>query len=268
MALLACGLVWPWLMLIIAPLFIASILNRLGLKILAPIAAAAVLAVTCGIVGSWYYWHYPFRPPPLLAELRSISAVVQLSAVNDLNPERDAPPQIDPLFAVPPPNSPWMPQTEIDPLERILLDLYTRKIGIESAEPVSQELLNSIWQAADRAGLLFDGTPERTNTKSLRGHVGIARLKNGNQIAFATLTGDEYSNDHYPYYELVVYLDDPKFEVANSLWFFYDVAGIEGMSWERLAAGSFVFLGPISIVLQLISAAMKQESARLSGTKS
>src|SRR6476659_9186475 len=132
MVLLAVGLTLPWLMLIIAPLLVAAILSRLGLGKLSPLAAAAALSVTFGIVVSWYYWRYPFRPPAPITELRDISVVVQLSEVHGLNPLRGEPPEIQAMARVPPAGSvQWDTPHGLYPTLRILQDLGEHRIGIE-----------------------------------------------------------------------------------------------------------------------------------------
>jgi hypothetical protein len=257
-ALLAVGFTWPLLLIIVVPLLLAAILSRIGLGELAPIATATSLSLTLGIVCSLLYWRYPFRPPALLSELREISVVEQLSEVGGLNPARGMLNIVQ--VAGLPAGSTVLRNTDYvdNPTYRILRHLRAHNIGIELFEPLSAELAYSVWRAADEAGMLLDGSPERTNTKTLNGFIGIARLKNGSRIAFATLAGDEYSNDHYPYYEFVIRLDDPKVRIVNLQWFYFDIAGMEGMTWEGVAVVSYLILLPAAIVFQIARYAIRR----------
>ncbi len=225
--LVAIGLAWPWLMLIVAPLLVAAILKRLDLGSVVPLTVASVLSVTVGVVVSWYYWHYPFDAPPLLQELREISAVEQISRVTTIGPDTNHKTQISVLTAIPQSSGsePWGVLNSDHPTKRILYQFATRKMGIESSLPLEQALLDSLWRAAEKSGLLLDGGRNFPGARLLSGYAGIARLNDGSRIAFVVMAGNECSNDHYPYYDYVVRFDEPRFEIGNSQWFCYDVAG-------------------------------------------
>lgn len=260
-ALLAVGFTWPLVMIFVVPLLVAAILSRIGLGSFAPIAVATALSMTLGVVFSLLHWRYPFRPPTLLPELQKISAIEQLSLVSDINPLRGAG-TIVAVAALPTVISPQGYADHEYPIHRLLQHLSRQHVAIESIQPLSSQFVDSLWNAAELKGLLVDGRPERINTKTLGGHVGIARLNSGERIAFAALSGDEYSNDHYPYYEYVVPLDDAGLEIANSQWFYYDVAGIEGATWNRVAIACFIVLGPIGFLIQFVLFATKRDRFR------
>jgi hypothetical protein len=257
-AVLAVGFTWPLLMVIIMPVLLVAVLSRLGMSNLAPVATAAVLSLTIGVVFSLLYWRFPFRPPRLLAELRSVNDVEQLSRVYGLNPQRGAA-EITAVVDIPSADTlSWNTETELMPTERIIQNWIQDSPTLKSTEAIAAEFAKAIWHAADKAGILLDGSPERTDTKSLSGYIGIVRSEAGKRFAFATLAGNEYSNDHYPYYEFVIPLDGDGFEISNSQWFFFDVAGMEGTTWYGVAAASFIVLFPAAIILLIVISATKQ----------
>jgi hypothetical protein len=59
------------------------------------------------------------------------------------------------------------------------LDLGNRGIPINSPQPISIDLANTLWKAAEKAGILIDGDPGYQHTKTLWGKVGKARLCTG-----------------------------------------------------------------------------------------
>jgi hypothetical protein len=77
------------------------------------------------------------------------------------------------------------------------------------------------------------------DTKVLDGYLGVATLKNDEQIVFATVMGGEQSNDHYPYYEFVFAADNEGLAVAEFQMFYEDIAGLEGMDWRGATLSSF-----------------------------
>jgi hypothetical protein len=246
----AAGCMWPPLLVFIVPLLAAAVFSRRGA--FAPLLVAAAASMGVGVAASLAYWRYPFHPPRLLSELRDIIAVEQISAVSGVNPARGSYPNIQPLAAIPPrqalrSNAP----SGLMPPERILDELGRKPHGIESAKPVSVSLVNAMWQAAEEAEALIEsGDPSRTNTKTLiDGYVGIARVSDGTKIAFAAWMGDEHSNDHYPYYEMVFAMDDERPRLVNWQWFFEDIAGIEGATWLSVAIPMFLILSPLALIL-------------------
>jgi hypothetical protein len=261
-AAVALGCMWPALLVFIVPLLMAAVLSRLGKVLFVPVLLAAAASVAIGAAASLAYWGYAFHPPKLLAELRTIVAVEQLAEVTGINPTLKHTADIQFVGSIPPQqslnwNTPW----ELMPTDRILQELGRRKIGIASQRPISTELAEAMWQAAEDAGILIEkGEPRCVNTKTLNGFVGVARVSDGSEIAFATVAGDEYTNDHYPYYELVFRLDNGRPRLVNYQMYFVDIAGNEGMTWLHVAVPAFLVLGPLSF---LFGAAIPSQRRRL-----
>jgi hypothetical protein len=259
-ALLAAGFTWPFLLIFIVPVVVTAILNRVGLGSFAALAIVAAVSPLLGVLFSLYYWRYPFAPPPLLPELLDIAVVEQLSSIHGLNPEKGLQPTIEPLSVMP--GISWNTATEIYATDRIIqqLELQNKRIG--SKQPIPAEQLALIWHAADESGLLIEGASEYPNTKTLYGYVGIARLNNGKRIVLATLAGDQHSNDHYPYYEFVIPLENDRCAITNHQWFFFDVAGIEGATWRGVAIVSLIVLLPVTLIVGILLELWRERAAR------
>jgi len=251
--LIAVGCKWPTLLIILLPLFVVAVLSRSGIGSLAPFVAIVVISPILGMLFSLYYWRYPFSQPPLLAEPRNIGIVEQLSHVNCLNPLRYTAATIGAVTgAVSGLPVGWNTSTEVYATDRIIQELASRNTTIQSQQPVSADIVTSFWYAANRAGLLVNGESGYPETKRLNGYIGIARRADGSRIAFATLLGNEQSNDHYPYYEFIAPLDQEDFGITQSQWFYIDIAGLEGANWLGFTKISFLLLAPITIVMQIV----------------
>jgi hypothetical protein len=249
MTMLGIGFAWPVLLFFIVPIIIAAILARIGIGSTTPVITAASLSIALGLAANYWYWHYPVRPPALLRELRDVQSLRQLSSINDLDGKTTA--TATPMTAVPPASAlQWnRPDSLLMPTERILEEFGKRNLAIGSQTPMSSEQLASIWQALEDAKLLLDGNPGYPDAKSLYGYAGAAHLQNGSEILFTAVMGNEYANDHYPYYEAVFEQRPEGLVIINSLWFFEDIAGIEGARWYAVSVPVFLLLMPAMLIV-------------------
>ncbi|EMN78926.1 hypothetical protein [Leptospira interrogans] len=53
----------------------------------------------------------------------------------------------------------------------------------------------------------------------------------GNKIYYVGYSTNQLSNDHYAYYEFIIYKNENGYQIKQSNRFFYDVAGIEGLEF-------------------------------------
>jgi hypothetical protein len=135
------------------------------------------------------------------------------------------------------------------PTERILEEFGNRSLPVGSQTPMSSERLAAIWHALDAANLLLGGGPDYPDTKSLFGYAGTAKLQDGADVVFAAVMGSEYANDHYPYYEVVFEQRPEGLVIINSLWFFEDIAGIEGARWYGVSVLACMLLTPTLLIV-------------------
>jgi hypothetical protein len=261
MVLLAASFTWPLLFFFVVPLIVTRVLSQMGYGSYAPIVVASAASLVGGVLISFYYWHYTFAQPSVLASLRELRSIDQLSWVEGLKSGKHPTPGVPIAYFPPASKLTWNTPTELVAEDRILAEFGQHKVAIRSTEPISPELLGSMWNAAEQSGLLITGEPRYPDTKSLRGHVGIARGRDGSRFAFAALMGGQHSNDHYPYYEFVVPLDRDKLSIETAQWFYLDIAGMEGANWLGFATIIFIVMMPVTIALQLMWTWRKKRKA-------
>jgi hypothetical protein len=204
---------------------------------------AAVLSVAVGIGWSEYYWRYPFAPPPLLPEFGLVRSVQSVSSVAELNPEANKLVEIEPVDAevLDSPHA-WYLAADW----RLPLKLEADGLDCQSAPPSAAELASKLWHAANDAGLLVTGTDGYPDTATLWGHIAVTTLVDGREVILASVAGYEYSNDHYPYYELVAVFEEDALRIIKSQSFFFDVAGIEGATWLGMSMLACFVITPVA----------------------
>jgi hypothetical protein len=246
-SLLAIGFTWPQLLVFIVPLLCVAGLSRMGFGCAAPVFAVAAGCILLGPVFSQFYWRYPFVPPSPLAEFRNIKVIEQLSYVYGLDSGANLHPVVTAESSIPQVQFSWLETSD-----RVLQPWRARNLKAQSNQPLSVELVNAIWHAANRDGLLINGEPGYPDTKTLSGYVAVVQLNDQSKAVVASLIGDQHSNDHYPYYELAMTLnvDEPKLMASQR--FFVDFAGIEGMNWLAFSVMSFMVMLPVVIVLEVV----------------
>jgi hypothetical protein len=215
---------------------------------------AALASMSFGMGVSYYYWGYPTSPPPILREIEAIRSVDSMSYVNELNAQGGRA-----TFAAV--NQEALANRNgwaLDDPWRVPLMLHDRGIRLDQVPAISPQLASALWEAADRAGLLIEGSAGYPDTKTLFGHIGTGRLDDGREVAFATAGGNEYSNDHYPYYEFVAELRGGRAVIINSQWYYFDIAGIEGMTWVAPAVICFVPLVFVGFLVFAFSGPRKE----------
>lgn len=263
-ALVAVGLTWPLVLFFVVPLIITRIHTRMGYGSFVPVIATIVFSMALGVLFSFCYWHYPFKQPSTLPYLRNIDSVDQLSWISGLDSKGGSDPSTAITYFLPASKFHWNNAGELDGVDRILAEFENRNVVIRSTDPVSKDVLASLWNAANSAGLLISGEAGYPDTKLLRGYVGTARKSGGERFAFAALMGGQQSNDHYPYYEFVVPLERDKLTIESSQWFYVDISSLEGMNWLGLSVIAFLLMLPITIMLQMLWAFFQRRAERRS----
>jgi len=83
---------------------------------------------------------------------------------------------------------------------------------------------------------------------------------NSKRYLFVAADGDEISDDHHPHYRaLYEYRPDGSLKLASRQLMFYDVAGMEGATWERIFLGLCV----VGLVIGIPSAILYYSLAPL-----
>ena len=218
---------------------IAALLRRaIKLENALPLYGGAVLAVASlafvvSIAFSKVYWGYFFRRPTVLEELKEITEV---SSIIPVTTEQTSAGEyrfaLNPDFSI----AESIAYAEEDPYynldERILIYLDQNHL-------LPDKMASSLGPYADlydllpETGLLAKAQDGYTSAGLLRGVIVEARSRTGSEFVFLSATGGQVSNDHYPCYEMAFQSDPQSGQLTfvRGQRFFFDVAGIEGVTW-------------------------------------
>jgi len=217
------------------------------------VLAVISLAFFVSIAFSKTYWGYFFHRPAVLEELKDVTKVISIVPVTT---EQTAMGEyrfvIDHAFSI----AEQIAYAEKRPYynldERILVYLDEKHL-------LPQKIATSLGPYTDfydllrETGLLARAQDGYPSAGLLRGVIVETRDRSGSQLVFLSLTGGEVSNDHYPCYEMVFEADPGSGQLTfiNGQRFFFDVAGIEGVTWATVWL-SASFIGVV-VVLTLIT---------------
>jgi len=237
---------------------VALLRRATGLENALPLYGGAVLVVASlafvfSIAFSKIYWGYFFHRPPVLAELEEIAEV---SSIIPVTTEQTSAGEY--RFAV---NSGFsiaesLAWAEKDPYynqhQRILVYLDQNHL-LPDKMASSLGPYAGLYDLLPETGLLAKAQDGYTSAGLLRGVIVEARSRTGSELVFLSATGGQVSNDHYPYYELA-FESDPRSDqltFVRGQHFFFDVAGIEGVTWVGVWLG--VSLIGLVVVLPLVT---------------
>lgn len=129
------------------------------------------------------------------------------------------------------------------PLGRVADAIYRRHLFPESDDHVEESLLPAITATLAKRGDLRHGEPGYLLAEELFGDIVVGRNRDNRRVVIAALSGGQVSDDHLPYYEVLLeWGQNGELVVKNLLFYWYDVAGLEGLAhWlAGLAAGVIV----------------------------
>jgi len=123
------------------------------------------------------------------------------------------------------------------------------------SEPVAQmdpQAIGKLYALVASTGMIYEGSWGGGGEMS--GIIIEATGRDGEDLLFFGLAGNQAANDHFPYYELLFRLNEDRTpKLLSKKRFFFDNAGIEGFEWPSFFIG-FSVLGllvtlPITIVV-------------------
>ncbi|MDC0831555.1 hypothetical protein POG22_00840 [Geitlerinema sp. CS-897] len=241
---------------------------RRFLLLFVPFAGLSGLA---SIAFARFYWGYFFQPPPVPLEAMEIETIESITPVSSLETANGRSVfQVDPAilcdrnYQEPLGNSGYCGSSKCnseycDPT-RGLVELFDRGTLTAIEPQMSLAKLATLYDAIEATHLL--STPEsevyEDQAQLLQGIVIEAIGNNGREFILVSATGGQFSNDRYPYYDvLFVRNDDNSLQLVDSNKFFYEIAGFEGiLEWHTmwsvlLVVGlvlSIVFVGILDLV--------------------
>jgi hypothetical protein len=239
-------------------LSVALVKRATGLQNALPLYGGAALAVISlaffvSIAFSRIHWGYAFRRPPVLQELKEVTEVGSIIPVAT---EQTAMGKyrfvIDPRASI----DETLAYARQHPTDNYLVRML---LHLDEKHLLPEEMATSLGPYVDlydrlpETGLLARAQDGYTSAGLLRGFIVEARDRSSSQLVFLSATGGQVSNDHYPRYEMVFERDSRSGQLTfiNGQRYFFDVAGIEGMTWAAVWL-SVSFIGVV-VVLTLIT---------------
>jgi hypothetical protein len=255
-----------WIVLI-ANLILSTLLSALsaalvkratGFQKALPLYGGVVLTVISlaffvSIAFSRIHWGYAFHRPPVLPELKEVTEVSSIipvateqTAVGKYRFVVDPRASIDETLAC----ARQLP-TDNDG-ERFLLYLDEKNL-LPEGMATSLGSYVDLYDRLPETGLLARAQDGYTSAGLLRGFIVEARDRSASQLVFLSAMGGQVSNDHYPRYEMVFERNPRSGQLTfiNGQRYFFDVAGIEGVTWAVVWLGAS-FIGVI-VVLPLVT---------------
>jgi hypothetical protein len=217
-----------------------------------PATAYAMVAIIMVLISflvsigfSRSYWGYFFARPSVLPEVSnvaSVSAVIPITTVADDDGTRRIVVQND--YSITDRVAYGRKDQYYCLSQRVLLALDDAGLlpPTHSVELTDLPILFPLIQAT---GILAE------HEEGLSGVVVDTLNQSGNRLVFIGVSGRQFSNDHYPYYEMVFTgsAGSPSLSYVHGQRFFYDVAGIEGGEWYLV----WPFLALVGVVIAFVA---------------
>ena len=222
-----------------------------------PLVGSAVLALLVSIGWTRVYWGYWFHRPATpaavgqLAQVTSVSLVEcsssgQMSAAADVSPREVLGHGQD--------------RDDSHPQDRLLAALHERRLLPDACAPPPDDLPSLLSLISDTGRLVLASSGYHGDAY-LGGVIIDGHDRQGTRLVLLGLGAGQVSNDHHPYYELVLRQrpGEHGFKTVFSQRFFYDVAGLEGMRWYSPwlfffipAAGAWIGLSLLGQLIGLV----------------
>jgi hypothetical protein len=243
---------------LLSALSVALVKRATGLQSALPLYGGAALAVISlaffvSIAFSRTYWGYAFHRPPVLPELKDVTEV---SGIIPVATEQTAMGKyrfvIDPRASIDETLAYARQHPTDNDGERFLLHLDQKHLlPDEWATSLGPHV--DLYERLPETGLLARAQDGYTSAGLLRGFIVEARDRSASQLVFLSATGGEVSNDHYPCYEMVFERDPRSGQLTfiNGQRYFFDVAGIEGVTWAVVWLGASLI--GLAVVLPLVT---------------
>ncbi|MGC9502505.1 hypothetical protein [Baaleninema sp.] len=223
----------------------------------------AGLSGIAAIVFARLYWGYFFQPPRVPSQVREFEKIESITPVSSLETANGRSVfQVDPAilcdrsYQEPLGNSGYCGSSKCnseycDPT-RGLVELFDRGT-LTSIEPqMSLAKLAKLYDSIESTNALYSPESEvyEEQAKVLQGIAIEATAKNGREFVLVSLTGGQFSNDRYPYYDfLFLRQSDNSLQLVDTNKFVYEIAGLEGiLEWHTMWS-VFLVVGSILTVV-------------------
>lgn len=208
------------------------------------------MAFLASISFSRWYWGYWFSRPPVLREIQEVtevSAVVPIMTWTDDRGNRTIIPQLEYSMAD------QLESAKKDSYygleERLLMALNDRKLLPETVQTEMPDI-PALFPLIQNTGILARHEEGYEDADLLMGVLVMARAAAGQRYMFVGVHGQQVSNDHRPYYEMLFDATGPSnsYAFVRGQRFFFDTAGIEGAEWHVVWLGLSLFGVPLGFL--------------------
>jgi hypothetical protein len=201
----------------------------------------ASVLIVCGsffaaLIVSKFYWGYVFHRPDVLLELHDVTKVISvIPVITEQTPSGLYHFVLNPQFSI----AEAITCAQKDPNyvldERILIYLNEKNLLPESPT-TSIVPYTEFYTLLPDTKLLAEPEEGYTSSGLLIGVIIPAYNKIGEELVFFSATGQQVSNDHFPFYEMVFKKDPQSGELTfiHGQRFFFDVAGMECFEWSSM----------------------------------
>jgi hypothetical protein len=192
-------------------------------------------------------WGFPYQRPPTLLDTSQVRQVERVTVFS--NCEFAADPD-DFWYA-----GAWEWKEQRDQyyllVHRPLVALHESGKLPPNYSPAGEQETEDYLRAVRRSGALVESTPGYDSASTLGGvAIWFEDLEGQSKLLIAARAG-QVSNDHYPFYEILFRHGDGRLETLDHQMFYFDIAGVEGMSWWSIFAGLTLLAGSGAVCLSL-----------------
>lgn len=210
------------------------------------------------------YWGYPLKRPAVFQELEKAYIILNCSKVSNSDSTgikplyiiNDTSNSLDDLYGR---QDPYY--GNFDRAFMIFQDnahrtgdlYYYSKIYNDSNRNINDELLVDINKQIDSSKQIEKSTTSYYDSLGkLNGIVTEFMAIDSLKYIFASFSGSEIANDHYPFYEFLFKKNNEKYTLIKKQKFFIDVAGIEGLEYANIAPVFSLLLTIVGLLALLI----------------
>jgi len=227
--------------------------------------AFVFLSVALAAAWSQYEWGFPFERPALHHSVRQMSSLDGLGFFSTgWGPVENTKKS---LYQDLEGTDPY-PDPYYDFKARVLVAARDAGFNPRDALQIPKDQIDALVHAFRTSDLPALSNKGYDSDKGLRGLIAAFKDSAGRPLVILAMCGGEVSNDHYPYYEVLLDGRNPeRFQVIHSQMFYFDVSGIEGLEWPAtliltiFPSGIFVLL----VVLCVLVVDARRARTRLRG---
>lgn len=214
-------------------------------------------SAAAGLVASKLYWGYWYKPPALHAvrSVRTIESFVAIWPPRTIRPRPKTGPAAFRAAA-----RSGMRNDPSSPLGRIPAELARLGVSPRSDDAAAAKFLDPAIRVLRQRNVLAAGEPGYEQAQRFDyAYLAIARTDRSTPLLLLATRGGQVSNDHYPYYEAAFEITPAgELEPLQINHFYYDIAGLEGVTARGFAIAAFIPVSAFGVVAYCVLLTLKR----------